>query len=86
MKRTVFLLIATAIGVSSITAQSSVHTMELKESNYDQIRKTILINPGAAKWETIPWQPELGPAITEARKQDKPILLWMMNGNPVGMT
>ena len=45
-----------------------------------------MMNPSAAQWEKIPWQPELGPAITEARKQDKPILLWMMNGNPVGMT
>jgi len=60
--------------------------MELTEANYSQIRSAILLNPSAAQWETIPWQPELGPAIAEARKQDKPILLWMMNGNPVGMT
>lgn len=86
MKRIACLLIATVAGVSIVSAQNSVHKMELKVANYDQIRKTILINPGAAKWETIPWQPELGPAINEARKQDKPILLWMMNGNPVGMT
>ena len=49
-------------------------------------RTAAALYSGAAQWEQIPWQPELGPAITEARNQDKPILLWMMNGNPVGMT
>ena len=86
MKRTACLLVATAIGLSSVSAQDDVRSMELKDANFSAIKKAILLNPSAAQWETIPWQPELGPAIAEARKQDKPILLWMMNGNPVGMT
>ena len=86
MKRTVCLLVGTAIGLSSASAQQDVRSMELEASTFSKIRQAILLNPSAAQWEKIPWQPELGPAITEARKQDKPILLWMMNGNPVGMT
>ncbi|MCH7904351.1 MAG: hypothetical protein IH944_07255 [Armatimonadetes bacterium] len=86
MKRLVYLLIASAIGSASASAQVNVRSSELNEATFSKIRAAILLNPSAAQWETIPWQPELGPAITEARKQDKPILLWMMNGNPVGMT
>jgi hypothetical protein len=36
-------------------------------------------------WQKIPWRPNLGVTIDEARKEDKPILLWMMNGHPCGM-
>ena len=86
MKRAVWLLVAAAILPAALSAQVNVRSAELNEANYAAIKKAILLNPSAAQWETIPWQPELGPAITEARKQDKPILLWMMNGNPVGMT
>ena len=86
MKRAVWLLVAVAILPGAVSAQVIVRSAELNEANYAAIKKAILLNPSAAKWETIPWQLELGPAINEARKQDKPILRWMMNGNPVGMT
>ena len=86
MRRTLSLLAAAAILPAAVSAQVNVRSAELNEANYAAIKKAILLNPSAAQWETIPWQPELGPAITEARNQDKPILLWMMNGNPVGMT
>ena len=86
MRRTAALVVTAAIWPAAAGAQFDVRSAELNEASYAQMRKAILFNPSAAQWETIPWQPELGPAVTEARKLDKPILLWMMNGNPVGMT
>ena len=86
MRRTAVLLVAAVIWPAAAGAQFDVRSAELNEASYSLMRQAILLNPSAAQWEQIPWQPELGPAITEARKQDKPILLWMMNGNPVGMT
>ena len=70
----------------SLNAQENARTMELNEATYSRIREAILLKPSEAEWEQIPWQPDLGQAILEARKQDKPILLWMMNGHPCGMT
>ena len=69
-----------------VSGQENVRSVELNESNYSKIRQAILLDPSEAEWEQIPWQPDLGQAILEARKQDKPILLWMMNGHPCGMT
>jgi hypothetical protein len=37
-------------------------------------------------YQAIPWRNELGPAIEEARALGRPILLWTMNGHPLGCT
>ena len=39
-----------------------------------------------AAYQAIPWRNELGPAIEEARALGRPILLWAMNGHPLGCT
>ena len=70
----------------TVSAQEDGRTMELNEATWSMIREAILLKPSEAEWGQIPWQPDLGEAILEARKQDKPILLWMMNGHPCGMT
>ena len=70
----------------TVSAQEYGRTMELNEATFSMIREAILLKPSEAEWEQIPWQPDLGEAILEAWKQDKPILLWMMNGHPCGMT
>jgi hypothetical protein len=53
------------------------------------IRKWIdFIRPGDAdnKWERLEWRTELGAAVQEARALQRPILLWAMNGHPLGCT
>jgi hypothetical protein len=37
-------------------------------------------------WRAIPWQAELGTALVEAGRVQKPVLLWAMNGHPLGQT
>ncbi|NJS40303.1 MAG: hypothetical protein HC783_16310 [Rhodobacteraceae bacterium] len=38
------------------------------------------------KWATIPWQTDLWQARKTAAEQGKPILLWEMDGHPLGCT
>jgi hypothetical protein len=38
------------------------------------------------KWAQIPWQINLWDARKEAAAQGKPILLWEMDGHPLGCT
>lgn len=47
-----------------------------------------LIQPGRREdqWARIPWRTSLWQARQEAAAQGKPILLWEMNGNPLGCT
>ena len=45
-----------------------------------------VIKPSAAeeKWEQIPWMASLWAARERAAKEGKPILLWEMDGHPLG--
>ena len=76
-------LIATCVSASG---QKTARTLELNEENYGKIRKALTSPKDESGWREIPWRPNLGEAIVEARKKKKPILLWMMNGHPCGMT
>ena len=58
----------------------------LTETTYPAILKALQNLPVKTYWKEIPWRPNFGEAIKDARKEDKPILLWAMNGHPCGMT
>lgn len=36
------------------------------------------------RWTQIPWEVDLWEARRQAREMGKPILLWAMNGHPLG--
>lgn len=38
------------------------------------------------EWNEISWRDEFGAAVVEAREAKKPLLLWAMNGHPLGCT
>ena len=76
-----------ALAVSLVPAQEKItRSLKLTETSYASIRKSILMRPSEEQWEKVPWRPNLAVAIAEGREMDKPILLWMMNGHPCGMT
>jgi hypothetical protein len=55
----------------------------------DQVAKLqSLIKPasGEEKWQEIPWQVSLWKARQMAAAEGKPILLWEMDGHPLGCT
>ncbi len=37
-------------------------------------------------WEEIGWRPTLAQAMSDAHEAKRPILLWAMNGHPLGCT
>ena len=83
----VAIVLFVAISASPVPAQEKItRSLNLTERNYAAIRETILVRPSEEQWENIPWRPNLAVAIEEGREMDKPILLWMMNGHPCGMT
>jgi hypothetical protein len=43
-------------------------------------------HPGEEKWTQIPWLTSLWEARQRAAAEGKPILLWEMDGNPLGCT
>lgn len=48
--------------------------------------QSVLPTEAENRWQTIPWQTNLMAARVEAQRLNKPMFLWVMNGNPMGCT
>jgi hypothetical protein len=58
----------------------------LSDANLRKWIDVIRPSDGDNKWERIEWRPELAAAVQEAKALQRPILLWTMNGHPLGCT
>ena len=59
---------------------------QLSEDTFETLRDAIVPKAGEVRWREIPWRPSLWDALREARAKDAPVLLWAMNGHPLGCT
>jgi hypothetical protein len=58
----------------------------LRPQDLEKLRTVIKPGAGEDRWATIPWLTDLWQARQLAARQGKPILLWEMDGNPLGCT
>jgi hypothetical protein len=56
----------------------------VKPDQFDGLRAIIKPQAGEDRWASIPWRTDLWEARQEAVAQGKPILLWEMDGHPLG--
>ena len=56
----------------------------LGDKQIEQLIATIKPSEGEDPFESIPWQTNLWEARTLAAKEGKPLLLWEMDGHPLG--
>jgi hypothetical protein len=56
----------------------------IRPEQFDKLHALIKPQPGEDKWTQIPWQTDLWQARKLAAEQGKPILLWEMDGHPLG--
>ena len=54
--------------------------------DFDAIAKRVLPAPSEKVWEALDWQPTLWDGVIAAHQEKKPVLLWTMNGHPLGHT
>ena len=78
--------LAILASTAMLGAQPKIQPRELSAKTFDAALAAILPKPEEAQWRQIRWRPDLSQARIEARREDKPILLWAMNGHPCGMT
>lgn len=57
---------------------------QLTWERFEEVRAHVLPSSEEERWLAIPWRSRLWDAVEEAREADKPILLWAMNGHPLG--
>lgn len=59
---------------------------EFNDENYAAWREHILPSESELAFLSIPWQRTFKDGIIKADQADKPVLLWAMNGHPLGCT
>jgi hypothetical protein len=58
----------------------------IRPEQFAKVQALIKPDQGEDRWATIPWLTDLWQARTIAAAQGKPILLWEMDGHPLGCT
>lgn len=61
-------------------------TTTLNDLTYEGVKSYLVPAPAETLFENIPWYSSLWAGIVKGQDQDKPILLWCMNGHPLGCT
>jgi hypothetical protein len=74
--------IAAALAGACLFAQG----WSLDASNFKQWFTAIVPTAEDCSFQDLTWRPSLWKAVVEANKDDKPILLWTMNGHPMACT
>lgn len=56
------------------------------DDDLDRMLAAIVPASEELAFREIPWRPTFWDGVVEAREQDRPVLLWAMNGHPLGCT
>jgi hypothetical protein len=76
-----------ALAFVSLGIDGIVHSADpIKPDQFGKLQALIKPSAGEDKWAEIPWGTSLWEARKQAAKEGKPILLWEMDGHPLGCT
>ena len=75
-----------ALGLTAAACASAGAADPIPESSFDRLHALIKPDSAAEKWAQIPWLADLWEARRKAAAEGKPILLWEMDGHPLGCT
>ena len=77
-------LLAFGLACFALTPLRAQEAPTLTPEKLDALRQVIKPKDGEDKWKEIPWTANLWDARKRAAAEAKPILLWEMDGNPLG--
>jgi hypothetical protein len=58
----------------------------LADEEFDRQFRSIVPAEKELRWREVKWVPTLWEGIRTAQREDRPILLYAMNGHPLGCT
>ena len=76
---------AVAVG-AHLTGTVAAQASRLSERDLPRIRGEVLPTEQELAFYRIGWHAELRSALVAAHRAGKPVLLWAMNGHPLGCT
>ena len=69
-----------------LASVSTTSLLEKDGSTFNSWREAIAARPEELAWQSIPWRTSFRDGIRDANAAGKPMLLWLMNGHPMGCT
>ena len=85
MKKLISILIVCAIAATGLSHDENADSPNgLSEKEFAKLYDELL--PKNQTWKSIPWRTSLLDAQRAAVDQQKPILIWAMDGHPLGCT
>jgi len=79
--------IAVAVATLSVAATAALGQQhELTDGTFGRWKQYLQPTAQEQRWQEISWHAVFWEGVRRARAQDKPILLWVMNGHPLGCT
>jgi len=78
------LSVASLAGPPDLTKTKS--PPEPTATNFERLRDAVLPDRSELVWKQLGWHASLWDGLIEAQAKEKPILLWAMNGHPLGCT
>ena len=82
MSRVLPVLVLLSLAATPVGAQSVPPPI----GAYELWKTSIRPSPEELSFARIRWRTSLTVAVEEARRRDRPVLLWAMNGHPLGFT
>jgi hypothetical protein len=76
---TVGLLIVAAFALRPVSP-----TETIADAEYHSLRTVTPVRAGEEAYTTVPWETSLTAAQHKARTERKPMLVWSMDGHPLG--
>ncbi len=79
------------LGILSLLLSSSARAQEAAEAapappSFEEVRALVLPSEEELVWKRLGWHASLWEGVLAAQELEKPILLWAMNGHPLGCT
>jgi hypothetical protein len=76
-----YVIVCSLVATAAITARAAE---PINPARFEQIHSLIKPKAAEEKWAQIPWLASLWQARQQAAQEGKPILLWEMDGHPLG--
>lgn len=59
-------------------------TATIDDTEYAALRAALPVRPGEERYTTVPWELSLAAGRAKATAERKPMLIWTMDGHPLG--
>ena len=81
-----FATFAAGAGFSLHQTETVAQESALTDASFSKWQQRLRAKESELVWQDLPWLTSFHEGLKQAATEDKPLLLWVMNGHPLGCT